>query len=249
MSGGTILGLRVDNLTLTQAVEFLLAHCRGESQELLQVVTLNPEMVVRAQRDEKLAAVINSAGLVVPDGIGVVWGLGQLGTPVLERVPGVELVERILAQGAETLGRALRVFLLGAAPAVVPEAAQAVREKFSGVEVVGFHHGYFTPAEEKKIVQVISAQAPDLLLVGLGSPYQELWIDYHRNELKAKVGIGVGGTLDVLAGRVSRAPLGWRKLGLEWLYRLLQNPSRLSRMLALPRFVLMVMAEKYRKQR
>lgn len=204
------------------------------------VFTPNAEIIARAQRQPDLQAALRAADLTVPDGIGVVWAARRLGTPVPERVPGIELLDALLARAVQA---GWRVYFLGARPGVAEEAARRLRERWPGLTVVGTHHGYFGAADEAEVLAAIRAAAPDILVVALGAPKQELWLTRHRADLPVRVALGVGGSLDVFAGRVERAPLVWRRLGLEWLYRLVRQPRRLGRALFLPRFVLAVLGE------
>ena len=205
-----------------------------------QVVTANPEMVMAALKDGELMQILTGAELVVADGIGIVWAARRLGTPLPERVPGVELAAAALSLAAEN---GYRVYLLGGAPGVAAKAARRLVHRYPGLEVVGVQHGYFTPGEEEEVAARIAAASPHLLLVGLGMGKQEKWIHRHRQSLGVPVSMGVGGSLDVFAGRVRRAPAWVCRLGLEWFYRLLLQPRRLPRMLALPKFVLRVLRE------
>lgn len=241
-----MLGLPVANLTLLEAAQLILDQVQGRQDPCWQVVTLNPEMVLTARQDQAFAAIITNADLVVPDGVGVFWASRVLGNPLPETVPGIDLVQHLLAVGEQHLGRPLRVYLLGSQPGVAETAAQQIKVQYPGSSIVGFQHGYFPLAASDEIIAEINAARADLLLVGLGSPRQERWIAEHRNFLQPPVAIGVGGVFDVLAGHVQRAPLWVRRLRLEWLWRALQEPARFRRLLGLPKFVIMVYASKYR---
>ncbi|WP_206811184.1 WecB/TagA/CpsF family glycosyltransferase [Paradesulfitobacterium ferrireducens] len=234
-----ILGVKIDHITLAACIERIARTI--EDNERLRVVTANPEMIFRASHDVRLRQVINTAGLVTADGIGVIWAAARLGTPLPERVTGIDLLEGLLPLARE---RKWRVFFLGGQPGVAELAAH----KATGVN--GFewqaHHGYFTPAEEGMLLERIQAFRPQLLLAGLGSPRQEFWLAEHSR--LAQVSIGVGGSFDALAGVVKRAPQWVQNLNLEWLYRLIREPKRFKRQLALPRFVLKVLAQSTRSQ-
>lgn len=233
----TLLGVPFDPLGMEEAVARIASFLTGG--ECHQVVTANPETVMKAGEDRELMEILQAAHLVVADGIGIVWAARWLGTPVPERVPGIELAAQIVDLAAQ---RGYRVYLLGGAPGVAAEAARCLEKRYPGLVIAGVQHGYFTPEEEEGVVAEVAAARPHILLVGLGMPKQEKWIYRNRQRLGVQVAIGVGGSLDVFAGRVRRAP-GWmRRRGLEWLYRLLSQPQRLLRMLALPRFVLKVLA-------
>ncbi len=219
-----LLGLPLDLVTFEEA----LSRIEGflQTPGLDPVVTLNPELVVRAQRDPELARAVHRASLVTPDGVGVLWALEQLhGLKLPGRVTGVELTEALLKRG----GPRLSVYFLGGRPGVAERAAETARARFQ-TRVAGSHHGYFENEEE--VVQRVREAAPDLLLVALGER-QEKFIERHRDALGARVAIGVGGTLDVLAGVARRAPAWTRRLGLEWAWRVGSDPRRWRRGLRL----------------
>lgn len=245
-----ILGVGIHPVTLDGAIavirEWVLAGRTAGVKSLHQVVTLNTEMLYRALHDRALRDLVNRADLVVPDGYGVVWAGRRLGRLLPERVTGIDLV---LALAAYAAREKWRLFLLGAAPGVAAEAAQNLVRSYPGLEVAGVAHGYFPAEETLAIVRSIQALSPELLLVALGSPRQEFFIAEHKKELGATVAIGVGGAFDVLAGRLRRAPKVFRELHLEWLFRLIQQPWRWRRMLALPLFALTVEKEAFLQKR
>ncbi len=238
----SILGLRVHAVDMTGAV-----HCvremvtRGGAH---QVVTLNAEMAMLAQRNRQLAEVINHADLVVADGAGIVWASRMLGHPLPGRVAGLDLMVELL-RCAER--EAWPVFLLGAAPGVADEAASRLRGTHPGIAIAGTHHGFFSEADSRGIAEKVRASGARLVFVAMGSPRQDTWIARNRLNLPSSVCLGVGGSLDVLAGRVRRAPRWAGDAGIEWLYRLVREPRRLPRMLALPRFVARVLVARYVK--
>lgn len=213
---------------------------------LHQVVTLNAEMLYRAQYDTSFRDLLNQADLVVPDGHGVVWAGRRLGCPFPERVTGIDLIYSLVSYAAR---EKWRIFLLGGVSGVAEAAALKLRQKYPGLHVAGTEHGYFSETEIVPVLRKIRATRPDLLLVALGSPRQEFFIWVHRRELGALVAIGVGGSLDVLAGRLRRAPVFFQRLHLEWLYRVLQEPSRWRRALVLPRFAWKVLRTPRRRAR
>jgi N-acetylglucosaminyldiphosphoundecaprenol N-acetyl-beta-D-mannosaminyltransferase len=207
------------------------------------VVTLGAEMASLAQRDESYREAINGADLIVPDTIGIVWASRVLGQPLRERVSGIDLVERLLAlQHAPRL----RVFVLGAAAGVADDAAQALAIRYQDIAIVGMHHGYFDEDHDADVARLVRSADAQLVLVALGFPRQEYWIRDRLAEIGPAVCIGVGGAVDVWAGQAMRAPLMWRRLGLEWLYRLVREPKRFRRQLALPRFAALVFAQAMR---
>lgn len=234
-----LLGYRLDPLTLPAAAERTLALLRRHTPSL--VVTLNPEIIVQAEDDPRLAEALRSAALTVADGVGVLWAARRFGRPLPERVPGVELVEEVLERG----GPALSVFFLGARPGVAERAAQAAARRY-GVRVAGTHHGFFRrPDEVPEVVATVAASGAQLLLAGLG-PGQERFLAENLDALGVTVAIGVGGTLDVLAGEVERTPAWTRRWGLEWAYRVGSDPRRWHRAPRLLRFVRLVLAARLR---
>lgn len=213
------------------------------------VVTANPETVLRARSLPELALAISHAALVVADGVGVVWAARRLGTPLPGRVPGIELAEGLLEHCAR---QGWPVFLLGGRPArdgdppVAEKAARALQRRWAGLRVVGTWHGYFSRDEENAVLGAVAKARPALLLGGMGCPRQELWLSRHAAFLGTcgvRVAVGVGGALDVWAGETRRAPAPLRRMGLEWLWRLLREPRRIRRQLQLVRFVLAVLAQ------
>jgi N-acetylglucosaminyldiphosphoundecaprenol N-acetyl-beta-D-mannosaminyltransferase len=209
------------------------------------VITSDTPSIVRAHDDAEYQEIVRAADMVTADGRGVVWMARVLGLPVRERVSGVDLVQSICERAID---KGYSVYLLGAMPGVAEEAAQALASRCSGLRIAGTHHGYFTAEEEPAVIRRIAEAKPDILFVALGAPRQERWIRQHMAELQAPVAIGVGGTFDVLAGRVPRAPEWMQRAGLEWLYRVLREPKRLPRMWALPRLVWMTLWEALRRR-
>jgi len=245
-----VLGIGFDAISLADAagrIGWKIGDRPGDGGPLL-VVTANPEMVELARADEGLRSILERVDLVLPDGIGVVWAGRVLGTPFPERVPGADLVEALLRTGAQ---RGWRFFFLGgrpgdaANPPVAGAAAAKVEERYPGVRVTGYAHGYLPQSEEDGVVEQINESGADILLVGMGVPMQEKWMWRHRDSLRVSACIGVGGMLDVLSGAVKRAPVAFRRAGLEWMYRLVTQPSRFARMLRLPVFAANVLKERF----
>lgn len=240
MSRLDVLGVGFDNITLTQAVERaldLISERKGS-----YVVTPNPEIVMMANEHIELNEALDRADLVLPDGIGVIYGAKILGTPLKERVPGIDFASCLMEKLSERNGR---VYLLGAKPGIAEKASNNLKERYVGLNVVGYHDGYF--ADDLPIIEEINRLKPDLLLVCLGVPKQELWMQTHLHDLDVGLMAGLGGSLDVFSGAVQRAPIMWQKLGLEWLYRLLNEPSRIRRMMKLPHFLLCVLKKRVKK--
>jgi N-acetylglucosaminyldiphosphoundecaprenol N-acetyl-beta-D-mannosaminyltransferase len=219
---------------MAQTLDTLRGYLQTDRFHL--VVTIGSEMIVRAQTDHEFREAVQGAALVVPDSIGAVLAARYGGFPVRERVTGVELTQKM----AQQMGPALRIFFLGGAPGVAEEAAHRLLNIGPGIHVAGTQDGYFK--DDAAIVEKIKASGANVLLVALGFPRQELWLKRFGAACGVQVGIGVGGTFDVLSGRVQRAPQVFQKLGMEWFYRLALQPSRWRRMLALPKFALRVLS-------
>jgi N-acetylglucosaminyldiphosphoundecaprenol N-acetyl-beta-D-mannosaminyltransferase len=237
-----VLGVRVDRLSQRQAldsIERMIARRRTSNNTLpcLQVVTVNPEFVMVAQRNKDFLTAINAAALVVADGAGVVMATRYLGRPAPERVTGTDLLADLARRCAAS---GYRLYLLGAAPGVGEAAAVRLRELAPGLEIAGTYAGSPAAIEEDEIIERVRAAQADVLCVAYGAPAQELWIWRNLARLPVAVAIGVGGAYDFLSGRQQRAPAFIRKVGLEWLYRLYREPWRWRRMLALPRFAAQV---------
>lgn len=232
------LGIPVHNVDSREALQFLEAFILARKPR--QVVTVNPEFVIAAQRDAAFREVLLRADLSLPDGVGLLLGARIRGTPLKERVTGVDTVMRMAALAAE---RGYRLYLLGAAPGVADEAARRLEATNPGLRVVGTYAGSPAPEEEDAIIARITAAAPDVLFVAYGAPKQDLWIARNLHRLGVPVAMGVGGTFDFIAGRAKRAPLWMQRAGLEWLHRLVHQPWRWRRMLALPQFLVAVIAE------
>jgi len=200
---------------------------------------VNPEFVMRAGDDGEFARVLESAALCLADGSGVVWAARRQGCRLAEPVTGTDLIPRLAALCAQ---RNFRLFLLGAAPGVADELARQLKEKNPALQVAA-HSGSPDPADDVETLRRIDAAGPQVLLVAYGAPRQELWIDRLGDRLTdVAVAIGVGGAFDYLTGRVPRAPLWMRRVGLEWLFRLARQPWRIRRMAVLPVYALRVLA-------
>lgn len=222
-----ILGIQFDSLTREEAAQAGAALL--EEDRFHYVVTPNPEFILAAEKDEEFRRVLNGADLVLPDGIGVVYSAKIMGTPLKSRVPGIEFAADMLACLNRQGGR---LYLLGAKPGVAEAAGRNILEQYPNIVLCGTQDGYFQD-EEAALLKVAAAQ-PDLLFVCLGAPKQEKWMARWGKHTGARLAIGLGGCLDVFAGNVERAPESWRKLGLEWAYRLKKEPKRAGRMAKLP---------------
>lgn len=239
MSRTDVLGVGFDNVTKAEAVERALALI--DAREGRYVVTPNPEIVMLAKENPALKEALAGADIVLPDGAGIVKGAAILGRPMKEKVPGIDFACGVMARLAERGGS---VYLFGAKPGVAEAAAETLRTKFPGLVISGTSDGYFS--DDGPIIEKIKDAAPDFLLVCLGAPKQELWMAKMSGKLPVGLMVGLGGSLDVFAGTVKRAPEAWQKLDLEWLYRLLKEPRRIGRMMKLPLFVIEAAGERLR---
>ena len=231
-----ILGVPVDMVDKEQASAVFAEIFQQPGCSM--IVTPNSEIVQNASKDEELRSLIASADLIIPDGIGLVYASKVMGCPLSERVTGIDFLESIIARLAQT-GES--IFFFGSQPGVAAAAAARMKKKYPGLRVAGTQNGYFQPEEEALIVKQINESGADFLCVALGAPKQERFIAQHRDEFTSVRGaIGVGGSLDVWAGNLKRAPEFYRNHGLEWLYRFIQQPTRFKRMLTLPVFMLRV---------
>lgn len=226
-----ILSVRIHHVTMAGTLALLESMVRGGGSH--HVVTVNPEFIMMARANEAFRTVLNGADLSVPDGVGILLASRLLGRPMRERVTGVDIIEQFMPRAAAC---GFRIFLLGAGPGVAERTAAVLERGSPGLVIAGTYAGSPDPSEEDEICRMITNAKPDILLVAYGSPNQELWIARTRKRLNIPVSIGVGGSFDFIAGVVARAPEWIRNLGLEWLFRLVGQPERWRRMLALPRF-------------
>lgn len=222
-----VLGIQFDNVTMEEAAA--LGGAMLEEDRFHYVVTPNPEFILAGEKDGEFQSVLNGADLVIPDGIGVVYSAKILGTPLKERVPGIEFAACMLQKLNEMGGR---LFLLGAKPGVAEQAGENILKDYPNIVLCGTQDGYFQ--DEETVLLKVAAARPDLLFVCLGAPKQEKWMARWGKHTGARLAIGLGGCLDVFAGNVERAPEAWRKVGMEWAYRLKKEPQRFGRMAKLP---------------
>ena len=203
----------------------------------IHVVTLNSEMTIQAEKNPTLANIIQNAELVIPDGAGVVLYLQYLLGEKIQRIPGIELAEKLLQTVAQKEISA-SIFFYGGTPGVATTAADLWKQKLPTLTISGTHSGYHSPEEEQELLQSLSQLQPQIIFVGLGVPRQELWISKNRHLCPNSIWIGIGGSFDIWSGTKTRAPNWLANNNLEWLYRLYQEPWRWRRMLAIPEFVL-----------
>ena len=239
MASIAILGARVDGVGRVEAVRRIAELARGEQSSL--VVTIGTEMVMEARRNFRYRAVLDKASLALCDTVGLLAISKLRRGPLSERVTGVALVADLAA--ASVTDPDVRLYLIGGKGDTAQRAADALRTKFPGARIVGVRDGYFNDGDSASIAAVIAATQATVVLAGLGFPKQELWLDATLPATGARVGIGIGGSLDVYAGNVERAPALAQRLGVEWLYRLIREPRRWRRQLALPRFAALALAE------
>ncbi|WBW50463.1 WecB/TagA/CpsF family glycosyltransferase [Peptoniphilus equinus] len=242
----TIFGTEVANVTFDEA----FAQVTGflEEDRLHTIITPNTEIVMDAKDKPDMRRIINSADLVVPDGIGLIYGSKMKRHPLKERVTGFDLSMKLIELAKD---KGYSLFLLGTKPEIVKQAYDNLKQD-ADLNIVGYHDGYFKGAhlgmadheEEMTVVAQINSLKPDIIFLGMGYPKQELWIDHNKDRLDAKLIIGNGGVIDILAGVANRAPELFIKLNLEWLYRLIQEPSRIKRQAALPKFIVSVITHK-----
>ena len=234
-----ILGVPVTPFSMEEAVSFLMDRIAKKMPT--QVVTANAEIIMMARNDKRYGTLLQQADLVLADGAGTVWAGRTLGYEVPERVAGFDLFVELIKNSAE---EGIKLYFFGAAPGIA-EAAKAKAEMLApGVSIVGTRNGYFSETDIEEIIDEINASGAQILFAALGAPKQEYWLRDHAKQLRPLIRIGLGGSFDVLAGKPTRAPHWMQKASLEWLYRLYKEPSRIGRMMALPRFVLAVQKEK-----
>ena len=239
MNSVEILGVRVDEATYDDLMGLVDAFVASGQPH--HIVTLNAEMLVAAHDDPLFRDILNAAALNLADSVGIMLAARLLGHRLQERVTGSDGIYRLAAHSAQ---RGYRIFLLGAAPGVAGAVAERLTAAYPGLQVAGTYAGSPRPEEEEDIIERVRTAAPDLLLVAYGVPAEEKWIARNRSRLGAPVMIGVGGAFDFVAGVAKRAPPWMRRWGLEWLYRLIQEPWRWRRQLALPRFAVLVLKQK-----
>ncbi len=236
MTEARILGVRVDCVDMASALQAIERFADEGGPHF--VATVNPEFVMRAQRDTDFGRVLESAELCLPDGAGVVWAARRQGCAIREPVAGVDLLLPLAEMCAR---RGFRLFLLGAAPGVAADLAERLRAANPTLAVAS-HSGSPQPSQDEETLKLIHEHGAQVLLVAYGAPAQELWIDRLRNRLGVAVAVGVGGAFDYLTGRVPRAPVWMRRAGLEWLHRLTRQPWRIRRMAVLPAYAIKVLS-------
>ncbi len=231
-----ILGVKVDKVGIDEATEKIIKML--DENRVHSVFTPNSEIILQAYKDQEFCNILNSADLLTADGIGVVYASRILNDPISQRCAGYDIACKLVDKISET---GHRLYLFGGKPGVAEQAKKNFEKKYPFIQVVGTRDGYFKPEETQDIINDINFVDADIVFVCLGAPKQEKWIYDNKDKLNARVLMGIGGSLDVFAGIVERAPDIFCKMGLEWLYRLIKEPWRFKRMLALPKFGLTVL--------
>lgn len=234
-----ILNVPFDTLTNKESLNKLLVHLNEDKNHI--VITPNPEIVIEANRDNDFMKIIKEADLVIPDGIGVVIASKLNKIKIKERVAGYDLTQNLFEKIKKT---GHTVYFFGGAKGVALIAKEKMELMHKGLKIIGVSDGYFNEEREKIIIEEIKKLKPDILLIGLGAPKQEKWIYKNKDILPVKVSICVGGSFDGMSGTVKRAPVIFQKMGLEWFYRLIKQPSRIIRMMRLPLFMILVIKNK-----
>jgi N-acetylglucosaminyldiphosphoundecaprenol N-acetyl-beta-D-mannosaminyltransferase len=233
-----VLGVPVDIVTMESATNAVGKMMLAGRNHL--IVAVNPEKVIRAQQDPDLFRALKNADLVIPDGIGVVMAARLLGKGRMERVPGSDLMPEICKLAAE---QRRSIFLFGAKPEIVSRASRILASRYTGLNIAGLQHGYVPEDKMEGLINRINTSGASILFVGLGSPRQELWLARYGKKLRVRICQGVGGSFDAICGYPKRAPKFMQKMHLEWLYRLLSQPQRMHRQLALPKFAAQVLGQ------
>lgn len=243
MNRVSIMNVRIDNKSMKEMLD--LVNNKIKDREKYVIYTPNSEVIMMCQTDKEFLDCINKSDINIPDGIGVIYASKIKKHPLKEKVAGFDLSIAMLEMANRD---GLKLYIVGGKPGVADFAAENIKKKYSNIRVVGTHHGYFKGAhinqedsqEEINIINDINNKKPDILFVGFGAKKQEKWINHNKNKLDVTIFIGNGGTIDCLAGTVKRAPDIYIKLGLEWFYRLLKQPQRISRQIVLPIFMLKI---------
>lgn len=234
-----VLGLKVHKVTMEESLAFIDDALKKDG--LTRVITLNAEIAYGAYKDPALAALINDADLVTPDGSGILWASSKCGETIRERVCGVDLLTELLEKYNDG---SCGFYFLGAKPEVAQLAAEKIRTAYPQLKFCGYHHGYFDKESSEDMADVIARSGADILIAAMGAPFQDRWIATYGERCKVKVGIGVGGSLDIIAGVIKRAPDFFQRTHLEWLYRVLREPRRIRRTMTLPKFMRLVKKDK-----
>jgi N-acetylglucosaminyldiphosphoundecaprenol N-acetyl-beta-D-mannosaminyltransferase len=239
-----ILDIKFSKLNLKETVELINSKIEENRNETFHIITVNPEIAIQIQEDSELKKISSEADLITPDGVGIVFAAKLKRNPIPERVTGFDLLLELLELGNR---KGWSFYFLGADELVNRQTSEYVTENYPNIKIVGRHHGFFDYEEELKIIEEIEDSKPDILIVALGSPLADKWIYKYKSRITAKVTLGVGGSLDVITGKVKRTPEIWKKLNLEWLHRRIIDPSRKKRQKKLKIFAYRVFIEAFSK--
>lgn len=232
----SFLGVNVCNQTYDEIAATLIE--RMDKKKKSFIVAINPEKIMKAQNDSNLKELLNKADFQIPDGVGIIIASKFKGGKIRERVTGIDLMLHLCETAALNQKK---IFLYGGKPGIAEKASENLKSRFPGIQIVGVLDGYIK--DKQFIKDQINSASPDIIFVALGSPTQEYWIVDNMKSLSVSVFQGVGGSFDVISGGVKRAPSAFRKFGLEWLYRLLKEPSRFKRQIILPKFLIKALKE------
>lgn len=238
-----IFGVKIHNITFEEATKEVEKYLKGDTLKV--IYTPNPEIVMGAKDDTRLKNLINDGDMITADGIGLIYASIIKKKPLKERVTGYHLSIKILEIANKNN---YSIYLLGGKDGFAKMAAENIKKDYPNIKIAGYHHGYFKGShsgnenhkEEIKIVNDINVADPDIIFLGLGFPNQENWIDAKKDKIKGRIIIGNGGVIDILSGNTKDTPEIYRKIGLEWLYRLVKNPSRIKRQMVIPKFMFKV---------
>lgn len=235
-----ILSLDINNIRMEEIIN-QLSEVLSDNRKKRLIYTPNSEIVVKAFDNPKFDQMLKKADYLIPDGAGLLLASKILKVPIKERVAGYDLMMNLLKYISD---KKHSVYLLGGKPDVIDQAVENVKSKYPKINISGYHHGYIDQEKEREIINEINQKSPDILMVGMGVPLQEDFFNRYFDTLNITIGLAVGGSFDVISGQVKRAPIWIQKIYLEWLYRLFQEPRRIKRMVALPRFVYLVLKER-----
>ena len=236
-----ILGIDVDNINVEEAGEITKQLVESSNKSCKVIVAPNTEFIMMAQKDEEFYNILRGADLATPDSVGVVIGSKLQKKPLKQRIPGQMYFRKVLEVGEK---EGWTFYLLGGKDDVPALATENLKKIYPNIKIVGYHEGFFEKDSEEDVIKEINELKPNVLFVAMGAPIQEKWIEKHKSELKVDVAAGQGGTFDYEAGKIKRAPVIFQKLGIEWFWRLMLQPSRIFRMIVLPIYLMKIVFTK-----
>ena len=236
-----ILGIDVDNIDVNEAGQITKELIENSNKTCKVIVAPNTEFIMMAQKDEEFYNILRGADLATPDSVGVMIGSKLQKKPLKQRIPGQMYFRKVLEVGEK---EGWTFYLLGGKDDVPALAAENVKKIYPNIKIVGYHEGFFEKDSEEKVIEEINKLQPNVLFVAMGAPIQEKWIAKHKDKLKVDVAAGQGGTFDYEAGKIKRAPVIFQKLGIEWFWRLILQPSRIFRMIVLPIYLMKIIFTK-----